>query len=54
MWWRSSSADTTTMSRRVVDVFTVNDDGKVISLRVYKGELLDDDPPYDEDPPFPP
>ena len=39
---------------RVVDVFTVNDEGRVVSLRVYKGELLDDDPPYDEDPPFPP
>jgi SnoaL-like domain len=30
---------------RVVDVFTVNDDGQVSSLRVYQGLLLDGDVP---------
>jgi hypothetical protein len=30
---------------RVVDIFTVNDDGQVSSLRVYQGLLLDGDIP---------
>lgn len=32
---------------RVVDIFTVNDDGRVSSLRIYQGLLLDGDIPVD-------
>jgi hypothetical protein len=31
--------------RRVVDIFTIDDDGQVTSLRIYQGLLLDGDAP---------